>query len=680
MPPRTSFPFGARVVVVLLLVAGPLALTLLRQPPPLPAPSSSTAPAPAPSPSAPDTAPANPFADLYRPHRTRWTELRPGAHISAPVGLGSRFAQLWSASDRTHGAAVGGDGLRRDGRPWWTLPARTPPPGTPRLLVLGDSFAFGFFVDDHQTFSARLARRPTPAPVEVLNAGVPGYSAAQGLLYLRELLPSTNPDAVAIAFGTNDARDAATRWPTDLARLDDGVLLEALRRRLAEPEGEAAWRSDPFAVVRDLRPGPLEPLRRTWIYRTLRDPLVSLKRELIERLDSADRAAPPVPGAALGAVRRVSLPQYEAALHTMVGLVRNTGAEPILIAATLEPDYRAALLRTAAERGAALLDVRALFADARAAGRGGPGGPFAAHWARLERDLGPEVLRAHPWLDSSIDGVHPNPVGHELIAGALHALFWEVDPAGRTRAGDGVAQAAAQADGPTTATEDRASECWRAIELLSAALGGAPGEPARAAPPLDSLLAQLERDCPDHAAAHLVAGAALLRTGRPAAAATRLRAALAGLPWPGRAHIALARALQRAGRPDEALEPLRAVVRRAPDTPLAAEAIELLPHDLDPDGRYEHEAGHAYLFELHPGLAAVPAGAASELVLLEEGIPLPAPQALHADIRAQGAGRYSHWGVVIYFAASDGSDPNDNGRDYRVERRHAPGSPPESPR
>ena len=36
------------------------------------------------------------------------------------------------------------------------------------------------------------------------------------------------------------------------------------------------------------------------------------------------------------------------------------------------------------------------------------------------------------------------------------------------------------------------------------------------------------------------------------------------------------------------------------------------------------------------------------------------------DIRTQGAGRFSHWGTVVIFSASDNSDPNTNGHRYTV--------------
>jgi len=63
------------------------------------------------------------------------------------------------------------------------------------------------------------------------------------------------------------------------------------------------------------------------------------------------------------------------------------------------------------------------------------------------------------------------------------------------------------------------------------------------------------------------------------------------------------------------------------------------------------------------------AEAVSGLQLLEDGALLGPAGAMHADIREQGGGRYSHWGPWIYFSSRDGSDPRSNGRKYSVRER-----------
>src|SRR5579864_6199611 len=74
--------------------------------------------------------------------------------------------------------------------------ARTP--GKRRILVLGDSFTFGFEVSDDETFSHYL--ESSLPSTEVLNLGVPGYGHDQMLLYLKEEGAKYHPDVVLIGF------------------------------------------------------------------------------------------------------------------------------------------------------------------------------------------------------------------------------------------------------------------------------------------------------------------------------------------------------------------------------------------------------------------------------------------------------------------------------------------------
>jgi lysophospholipase L1-like esterase len=75
-----------------------------------------------------------------------------------------------------------------------------------RILLLGDSFAFGVGVDYDSTWSVIFERRclENGIKVEVIKTGVSGYDTRLELLYLYRLFPKYHPDIVLVAFLPND--------------------------------------------------------------------------------------------------------------------------------------------------------------------------------------------------------------------------------------------------------------------------------------------------------------------------------------------------------------------------------------------------------------------------------------------------------------------------------------------
>ena len=69
-------------------------------------------------------------------------------------------------------------------------------PGKKRILVLGDSFVWGFGVEQNQIFTEQLENLLTN--VEVINAGVSGYSTDQELLWFKSEGVKYSPDLVIL--------------------------------------------------------------------------------------------------------------------------------------------------------------------------------------------------------------------------------------------------------------------------------------------------------------------------------------------------------------------------------------------------------------------------------------------------------------------------------------------------
>jgi len=81
-------------------------------------------------------------------------------------------------------------------------------PGTKRVLVLGDSYTWGYAVAEEEAYpqvaERRLGERHHP-DIEVINAGIPDYNSRQERQLLARLMPIYEPDAVFLAYVVNDA-------------------------------------------------------------------------------------------------------------------------------------------------------------------------------------------------------------------------------------------------------------------------------------------------------------------------------------------------------------------------------------------------------------------------------------------------------------------------------------------
>ena len=88
------------------------------------------------------------------------------------------------------------------------------PEDTLRILVLGDSVTFGTGVSRSETFPKRLERnlRSQGKQVEVINAGINGYTAYNEVHYYLSEMRKFEPDIVVLAVVLNDAVNPRLHW------------------------------------------------------------------------------------------------------------------------------------------------------------------------------------------------------------------------------------------------------------------------------------------------------------------------------------------------------------------------------------------------------------------------------------------------------------------------------------
>ena len=141
--------------------------------------------------------------------------------VEAPWGLryndpGSSYRH--KSGDGTWQFRINQQGMRDDREFGYDKPA-----GVKRIISLGDSFTIGYEVDVDQTFSAVLERQLTETgyEVQVINAGVSGFSNAEEALYLERELLKYDPDVVVLSFFVNDLVDNVR---TGLFALNGGQL------------------------------------------------------------------------------------------------------------------------------------------------------------------------------------------------------------------------------------------------------------------------------------------------------------------------------------------------------------------------------------------------------------------------------------------------------------------------
>jgi lysophospholipase L1-like esterase len=121
--------------------------------------------------------------------------------------------------------------------------------GVLRVLCLGDSYTFGAYVDDMETWPAQLElalKEGMPGrEVEVINAGISGFTIVDELSFLEEQGLRLEPDVVVVGFVLNDLADLTRR-------VSSREMLKRASEEAASPLGSVKLRLRQTAIYNAL--------------------------------------------------------------------------------------------------------------------------------------------------------------------------------------------------------------------------------------------------------------------------------------------------------------------------------------------------------------------------------------------------------------------------------------------
>ncbi len=302
------------------------------------------------------------------------------------------------------------DGIRAD-REY----AREKPEGVVRIVVLGDSLAYGLAVPLEETWPARLERALNdgggPPRYEVLNLGVVGYRTAQVVARLREKGLAYDPDWILYQHWLDDVHVSDAGWMAFAANpARRGVLEAHARRGMARIATSLLLYSQigkrllwAISSLREPAPAPRSPADAAAEEERLTPALRRLHADFARRVgDGTYRDPPGFEAYYAGYADPASFRDWNRHLAELGDLCRAPGRRclllltPVLAGAPGEPYPWSALhafvAAVAAAHGLAVLDLT---------------GPM--------RTVPPEAIR--------IDVEHPNGRGNAIVAREVEAAL-----------------------------------------------------------------------------------------------------------------------------------------------------------------------------------------------------------------------------------------------------------------
>jgi len=246
-----------------------------------------------------------------------------------------------------------------------------------RIICLGDSITFGWGVDQFLTYPVHLEwmlNSMNNGQFEVINAGVPGYTSRQGLVFFTKKLLKLKPAYVIISFGANDSTSAPVSDKQSIRYKSISATLHNLFS---------------FSRIYTLMRGSMLPLKKT-----------------LHRYNE--------PGRNIDVVNRVSPDDYYKNILEIVEVAQKNGCKPILLVTTEEDEYSSKMFMVASEKRILLVKgylsilahKREIMTDKR----------FINLRKTYINLLGEPNLMAHPDYFLFVDPVHPSAIGHKIMA------------------------------------------------------------------------------------------------------------------------------------------------------------------------------------------------------------------------------------------------------------------------
>jgi lysophospholipase L1-like esterase len=327
--------------------------------------------------------------------------LRPDFHKRVKLGLLNLW--VWQGKDAYWELNTNAQGLRH---PKEINPQKTG--NTFRIICLGDSVTFGQDVDDQYTYSSQLEQILAQSfrnrfNIEVINAGVPGYSSRQGLIYSSSALSRLNPDLLVLEFGLNDNQNVLISSMVRDKKLFPGDIRRSFKKIYRSPYffSYIIFEQPIFSMLRYYGTFVSMALFQQKINKARENPSATLK--------SAN------PSKWLN-TSRVPVNDYFDNLTQFQELAEQNHCRLMFyLPYGLPPNYKRVLLTFAYENKIPVVDFSQRLASYKYQALS-ENPVYARLLEFYVQKLGADFLKKYPEYLLTVDGGHPNAVGNRIIA------------------------------------------------------------------------------------------------------------------------------------------------------------------------------------------------------------------------------------------------------------------------